>query len=230
MFERFTKDAREVVVRAQEEARLLHRPFVGTEHLLLAMLEAGDGPSAEALRDRGADPADVRRRIAGLVDGDALDPAALATLGIDLDEVRRVTEATFGPGALDSPGRRPPRQGHIPFDKGAKKALELSLREAVRLGHKSLGTGHLLLGLTREGEGMAARVLVASGVDLTALRDDVTHLISTEAACPPPAGNLTTRARPPGHSRHPASGPPAYATTSPTSSPPRRPAPHPPET
>ncbi|GLY73575.1 hypothetical protein Airi01_018420 [Actinoallomurus iriomotensis] len=184
MFERFTKEARAVVVRAQEEARRLRAPFIDTEHLLLAMLDAGAGPAARALRDRGADPDELRRRIAGIAgpSRDDLDPDALATLGIDLDEVRRVTEATFGPGALDARRRKPYRAGHIPFGRRAKKVLELSLREALRLGHNHLGTGHLLLGLIREGEGLAARVLVESGVELTALRDDVIRLISSEAA------------------------------------------------
>ncbi|GAA4518830.1 Clp protease N-terminal domain-containing protein [Actinoallomurus oryzae] len=182
MFERFTKEARAVVVRAQEEARRLRAPFIDTEHLLLGMLEAGGGPGAQALRDREADPAELRRRIAGVVGGDDLDPDALATLGIDLDEVRRATEAAFGPGALDVRSHKPPRQGHIPFGRRAKKVLELSLRESLRLGHNHIGTGHLLLGLIREGEGLAARVLVDSGVELAALRDDVIRLISSEAA------------------------------------------------
>jgi ATP-dependent Clp protease ATP-binding subunit ClpA len=184
MFERFTDEARAVVRQAQEEARRLHHPFIGTEHILLAMLETGEGPAAQALRDRGADPADLRRRIVGVVDppGDDLDPAALATLGIDLEEVRRVTEATFGPGALDVQGRKPSKPGHIPFSKRGKKLLELSLREALRLGHKYIGTGHLLLGLIREGDGLGARALTDAGIDLAALRDDVTRLIPPKAA------------------------------------------------
>jgi ATP-dependent Clp protease ATP-binding subunit ClpA len=184
MFERFTKEARAVVVQAQVEARGLHHPFIGTEHLLLAMLTAGTGPGAQALRDRDLDAADMRRRLAGIVGqaGDELDPAALATLGIDLDEVRRATEASFGPGALDARGRGPAPKGHIPFSKRAKKALELSLREALRLGHNHIGTGHVLLGLIREGDGVAAQMLVEARIDLPGLRDDVTRLISSEAA------------------------------------------------
>jgi ATP-dependent Clp protease ATP-binding subunit ClpA len=187
MFERFTDGARAVVRGAQEEARRLRHPLIGTEHLLLAMLAGGDGPGSRALRDRGVDAADIRRRVIGLVGppgGDDLDPAALATLGIDLDEVRRVTEASFGPGALDarSRGRDKTPAGHIPFSKRAKKVLELSLRESLRLGDRSIGEGHVLLGLIREGEGLAAQVLVQAGVDLPALRDDVTRLISDEAA------------------------------------------------
>jgi ATP-dependent Clp protease ATP-binding subunit ClpA len=113
---------------------------------------------------------------------EALDAGALATLGIDLDEVRRATEASFGPGALDARGRGTARSGHIPFGRSAKKALELGLREAVRLKQHHIGTGHLLLGLLRDGGGPAARALTGAGVDLAALRDDVTRLITAEAA------------------------------------------------
>jgi ATP-dependent Clp protease ATP-binding subunit ClpA len=184
MFERFTDEARQVVRRAQEEARRLRHPYIGTEHLLLALLGGDGDPAAQALRGRDLDPDDVRRRILGIVtsEGDGLDPEALATLGIDLEEVRRVTEASFGPGALDVRGGRPFPSGHIPFGKRAKKALELSLREALRLGHKYIGTGHILLGILREGEGLAALVLANAGVDLTELRDDVTRRIPPKAA------------------------------------------------
>jgi ATP-dependent Clp protease ATP-binding subunit ClpA len=183
MFERFTDEARLVVRHAQEEARRLQHPLIGTEHLLLALAAGGEGPGTRALRDRGLDAPDLRRRVVGVVgSSDDLDPDALATLGIDLDEVRRVTEASFGPGALDARGRKPMPSGHIPFGKRAKKVLELSLREALRLGHNHIGSGHILLGLIREGEGVAAKVLVGAGIDLTDLRDDVTRLISSEAA------------------------------------------------
>ena len=185
MFERFTKEARTVVVLAQEEARQLHHPRIGTEHLLLAMLSAGGGPGALVLRDHGIETTDVRRRVVAIVGGPGgdLDEAALATLGIDLEEVRRATEASFGPGALDAGDHRTAMpKGHIPFGKRAKKVLELSLREAVRLGHNHISEGHVLLGLIREGEGVAAQVLVQAGVDLTALRDEVVRRISAEAA------------------------------------------------
>jgi ATP-dependent Clp protease ATP-binding subunit ClpA len=184
MFERFTDEARQVVRQAQEEARQLRNPYVGTEHLLLALLGGDGDPAAQALHSRNIDPDDLRRRIAGIVTspGDALDPEALATLGIDLEEVRRVTEASFGPGALDVRGGKPVPSGHIPFSKRAKKTLELSLREALRLGHKYIGTGHILLGILRESEGLAALVLANTGVDLADLRDDVTRLIPPKAA------------------------------------------------
>src|SRR5881394_1355171 len=131
MFEQFSNEARNVVRLAQEEARRLRHPFIGTEHLLLALMVDGHGPAAQALRD--LDVADLRRRITDIVGrpGGELDSDALATLGIDLDEVRRATEASFGPGALDSQSHHPMKSGHIPFSKRAKKILELSLRESL---------------------------------------------------------------------------------------------------
>lgn len=183
MFERFSDEARSVVRLAQEEARRLRHPFIGTEHLLLAMLDEGHGPAAQSLLDAGLRTTELRERVARLTgpDGDGLDSEALATLGIDLDRVREVTEASFGPGALGPKG--PCRnKGHIPFSRRAKKTLELSLREALRLQHKYIGSGHLLLGLLREGDGLAARLLVDAGVDLRALREDVTRRIPPKAA------------------------------------------------
>ncbi len=183
MFERFTDEARMVVRLAQEEARRMRHDHIGTEHLLIALLAEDKGPAAQALRACDVDVADLRRRIPSTaVPRAGLDSEALATLGIDLEEVRRVTEASFGPGALDTTSPGAVRSGHIPFAKRSKKVLELSLREALRLGHKYIGTGHLLLGLLREGEGLGAKLLVDAGVDLPSLRNDVTRRITSEAA------------------------------------------------
>ena len=101
------------------------------------------------------------------------DAAALATIGIDLSAVVDQVERSFGAGALasDAPGRgRFPRR---PFTKRAKKVLGLALREALRLHHDYIGTEHLLLGLIREGDGLAAKILVDGGISLEALRDRV---------------------------------------------------------
>jgi ATP-dependent Clp protease ATP-binding subunit ClpA len=178
VFERFTKQARQVVVLAQQEARQLRHPAIGTEHLLLGLLGEG-GVAGQALQERGLQAATVRQRVIAIVHG-GLDPQALATLGIDLDQVRQATEAAFGPGALDARG--PVQTGHIPFSKRGKKVLELSVREAVRLKHDHIGAGHLLLGLLREGGGLATRIIADAGIDLDALRAEVTRLITTQAA------------------------------------------------
>jgi ATP-dependent Clp protease ATP-binding subunit ClpA len=103
---------------------------------------------------------------------DSIDPEALATLGIDLDAVRERVEKAFGPGALSRRGRC--RRGgvdmHLPFCRRAKKALELTLREGISLGAHELGAEHLVLGLLREGDGVAAQVLHARGVALDDVR------------------------------------------------------------
>jgi ATP-dependent Clp protease ATP-binding subunit ClpA len=178
MFERFTTNAREVVVRAQVEARELRHGSIGTEHLLLALVAQPGTPTAQVLARHGVTHAAVADAVATLVGGDDLDAEALTALGIDLDAIRSTVEASFGPGALDGPGgqisggRGP--GGRLPFTPRAKKVLELSLREALALKQKAISDGHIALGLLREGEGLAAKVLHDLGVDLVDLRRDIT--------------------------------------------------------
>ncbi|WP_275004735.1 Clp protease N-terminal domain-containing protein [Promicromonospora iranensis] len=171
MFERFTKDARFAVVGAQEIAIEAHSGQIDSRHLLVALAEE-DGPARSALTDSGLDVAElVRQARANINAGDALDPAALAAVGIDLDEVTRRTEATFGEGALARAGRiLRGRRKHIPFTRDAKKSLELALREAIRLGSKEIDGGHLLLGLTRA-ESPARSVLSGAGADIEQVRN-----------------------------------------------------------
>jgi len=170
MFERFTKEARSAVVDAQRVARAAHSDQIDGRHLLVALAE-GAGPARTALSDGGVDVAELVRRARTAVEaGDALDPGALAAVGIDLDEVTRRTEATFGEGALSRAGRvLRGRRKHIPFTPDAKKSLELALREAVRLGAREIHGGHLLLGLTR-GESPARRLLSDGGADVERVR------------------------------------------------------------
>jgi ATP-dependent Clp protease ATP-binding subunit ClpA len=171
MFERFTDRARKVTVDAQALARRLGHRHIGTEHLLLALLE-GDGVAAQVLAGLGITPAAVEREVLAEVGRGPLgsrDAEALGAIGIDLDEVRRRIEASFGPGALHwhpDPhwrGDRPRPGGHIPFSPRAKKVLELSLREALALKHKHIGTEHILLGVVREGEGLGMLALTRLG-------------------------------------------------------------------
>ena len=109
--------------------------------------------------------------------GDELDADPLTAVGIDLDAVRSSVEAAFGPGALDHPERTPPR-GHIPFTPRAKKVLELSLREAIAMKSRSIADGHIALGLLREGEGLAMKVLHDRGVEPVSLRRDLELLLN----------------------------------------------------
>ena len=180
MFERFTTEAREVVVLAQDEARSLRHGHIGTEHLLLALLRL-DTPTTAVLRRHGLGHDEVAEAVIAHLGGEDLDAEALRTLGIDLDAVRDVAEATFGPGALDPPcrGRQRKSPGHIPFTSRAKKVLELSLREAIALRSNRISDGHIALGLLREGEGLATKVLLDRGVDPRALRADLTAALGS---------------------------------------------------
>ena len=170
MCERLTADARQVVVGAQTEAARLHHGQIGTEHLLLALLQATT-PTSAVLTRHGLTHDAVAASVVGHIRSGDLDADALTTLGIDLDAVRATVEASFGPGALDAPRRG--SRGHLPFSRRAKKVLELSLREALALSSKSIGDGHIALGLLREGEGLAMKVLADLGVDTEALRADL---------------------------------------------------------
>jgi ATP-dependent Clp protease ATP-binding subunit ClpA len=142
MFERFTDRARRVVVVAQDESRKLGHDYIGTEHILLGILGAGESAAVQALE----------------------------SLGVSLEAARQQVEEIVGRGSHQV-------SGHIPFTPRAKKVLELSLREAIQLGHNYIGTEHILLGLIREGEGVAAQVLTRLGADLNRTRQQVIELL-----------------------------------------------------
>ncbi|MFD4468074.1 Clp protease N-terminal domain-containing protein [Rhodococcus sp. NPDC058505] len=160
MFERFTGAARSAVVRAQGEAKGLASPRIGAEHVLLGVLVVeANSPLGQLCADTGLTHAAVRVH---LVDGTAdrplgdVDAEALRSIGIDLDAVRVSIESSFGADALDGVdgvderrGWFARRTGHVPFTAGAKKSIELSLREALARKDPAIGAEHLLLGLLR---------------------------------------------------------------------------------
>ncbi|GAA2088255.1 Clp protease N-terminal domain-containing protein [Streptomyces albiaxialis] len=193
MFERFTKEARDTVRRAQEEARDLRHGWIGTEHLLLASLRRPEQPGVATLARLGVTATSCRGAVAGVVSArsGALGPEdaeALRAFGIDLDEVSRKAEENFGPGALHGPlddpepGRRPRGvfgrrsrdgeddtgagavKGHIPFSPRAKKALELTLREAVARNDRRIGPEHLTLALLRSDDRITRAVFDRLGI------------------------------------------------------------------
>jgi ATP-dependent Clp protease ATP-binding subunit ClpA len=180
MFERFTDAARQVVVLAQQESRERRADAIGTEHLLLALYRVPGNLALTVLDGHGVRQADVEADVDALRPNGPSDAEALATLGIDLDEVRRQVEDAFGPGALDRTraGARHGRwlAGHVPFDRSAKKVLELALREAIRLGHDYIGCEHVLLGLLHA-EGAARTILTARGARLDTARIIVEELV-----------------------------------------------------
>ncbi len=152
MFERFTPRARQAVVLAQEEARLLQHNYIGTEHILLGLIHLGDGIAAQAL----------------------------SRFGLTLDAARLQVREEIGAGQQEPP------PGHIPFTPRSKKILELSLREALSLGHNYIGTEHILLGLIRVTEGIGAQVVAAHapGNDLNTVRAAVIDLLPPVGSAP----------------------------------------------
>jgi ATP-dependent Clp protease ATP-binding subunit ClpC len=162
MFERFTDRSRRVVVLAQEEARMLDHSYIGTEHILLALIREDGGVAAQALE----------------------------SLGITEEAARQQVEEITGRG---EPG---PQRGHIPFTPRAKKILQLSLREAIALGHGYIGTEHILLGLVREDDGVAVRVLNGLGVEPNRVRHQVIQLVSARRVQEEPGtGRATGRGK-----------------------------------
>jgi ATP-dependent Clp protease ATP-binding subunit ClpA len=173
MFERFTAEARQVVVLAQEEARTLRDPCIDGAHLLIGIATTA-GPGSRALAAAGIDATRIRAAITevGRPGSAPLDAEALAALGIDLSRVQAAAEAAFGAGALDerSPRLRRRPDGHLPFTGTSKKALELSLRAALARGDRSIDSRHLLLGLLDAGDGRTTAVLARLELDPADLR------------------------------------------------------------
>ncbi len=201
MFQRLTHSARQVVVLAQAEARSLRHNHIGTEHLLLGLLGETEGLAARILNELGVDRDDVHQGVvdyAGAGPVNQPDAVALDAIGIDLDAVRRRVEEAFGPNALERTRaarartekhrgvrarrhRRSCGEGHIAFTPRAKKTLELSLREALALGHGYVGTEHILLGVLREGQGLAALLLSRSGIDFDLARRRIVEEIGPDS-------------------------------------------------
>jgi len=154
-----------VIMLAQEEARKLGYPYIGTEHLLLGLIREGEGVAARALAEIKIDPHKIRAAI------------------------EKMVEPGQGGGALVE----------VSFTPRAKKVLELSIDEARRLGHSYVGTEHILLGLIREGEGVAAQILTGMGADLERVR----HLILQFLGGPGPAEGVPGRAQQPAQTNTP---------------------------
>ena len=129
----------------------------------------------------GFDTDMARRRVEEIVCSPRLgreEAEALGSIGIDLEEVRRRVEATFGPGALDRPIRgrgrfrgKWRRCNGLPLTPRTKKVLELSLSECRKMGHGAIGTQHILAGLLRENEGLGAALLAEQGIEMTEARE-----------------------------------------------------------
>jgi ATP-dependent Clp protease ATP-binding subunit ClpC len=147
MFDRFTDRAKKVMNLARQEAQRFNHEYLGTEHILLGLVQEGSGVAANVLKQ----------------------------MQIDLDKIRVEVEKIVktGPSMVT--------MGQLPFTPRAKKVLELSLEEAGNLGHNYIGTEHILLGLIKENEGIAAQVLMNLGVKLEDVREEVLDFLGADA-------------------------------------------------
>jgi ATP-dependent Clp protease ATP-binding subunit ClpC len=148
MFDRFTDRAKKVMNLARQEAQRFNHEYLGTEHILLGLVQEGSGVAANVLRQ----------------------------MTIDLNKIRSEVEKLVktGPSMVT--------MGQLPFTPRAKKVLELSMEEASNLGHNYIGTEHLLLGLIKENEGIAAKVLTNLGVKLEDVREEVLEFLGAETS------------------------------------------------
>jgi ATP-dependent Clp protease ATP-binding subunit ClpC len=147
MFDRFTDRARKVMALARKEAQRFNHDFIGTEHILLGLIQEGSGVAANVLRN----------------------------LGVEVNKIRSEIEKNVqtGPSMVT--------MGQLPFTPRAKKVLELSVEEANELGHNYIGTEHLLLGLIRENDGVAAQVLLDMNLKLEDVRSEVLELLGADS-------------------------------------------------
>lgn len=150
MFERFTDKARQVVVLAQEEARLMRHGHVGTEHLLVALARVDDDVATPMLADHG----------------------------LTAEKARAEVVAIIGVGNAE-PG------GQLPFTPAAHDALEATLRESLELGHDRVQPAHLLLGVLRQRDGVARRVLAGAGAHPTESREEVERRLAAVSGSTP---------------------------------------------
>jgi ATP-dependent Clp protease ATP-binding subunit ClpA len=181
VFERFTNLAKRSLTYAQDEAITLRHDFIGTEHLLLGLVRVREGVAGELLHSYAITLERARAEALRVLEAAGVPATggreateALAAIGIDVDEIRRRADDTFGPGRFYFP-----RPG---FTMRAKTVLELALREAEALGHDAVGPEHLLLGMLTEGEGVGVQVITALGVDPATLRPVIISRLTARAS------------------------------------------------
>jgi len=178
MLERFAQTARQAVVDARQEAGRAGQDQIRSEHILVGLLRH-PGPAADALTAAGLDVDSLLIRLPrGTGGSDDLDSDALATLGIDLDAVRRAADASFGPGALDRVRRG---RARLPFASDARQSLARAVRHAQQLSSPEISSGHLLLGILDQRHNAALTVLTQAGADIPALHADVLRRIGVAA-------------------------------------------------
>lgn len=175
MFERFEPGAKQALIDARDEARRAGKDRIGSEHVLLGLL-AQPGTAAEALTAAGVTLSALRSRVPGS-SGSSLDADALASLGIDLDTVRRATDAAFGPGALEKV-RRPGRR-MLPMADDTKRMVIGAVRHAHQHGEREITSGHMLIGILDQPDSGGLAILAEAGANVQALRADVLRRIAS---------------------------------------------------
>jgi ATP-dependent Clp protease ATP-binding subunit ClpA len=161
----FTERVRRVLSRAREEAVALRHEYVGTEHILLALLEGG-GVAQATIENLGVHTADVRKKIIDTVVPGRAD--SISTVGTSAGILEAIADTIF------------PRGPDLPYTSRAKKVLELAMTEARTLSHSYVGTEHVLLGVMREARGIGAQVLASFGLSVQGVRDEVLRVLGTE--------------------------------------------------
>ncbi len=179
---RYRKDAHRTLEVARHEARALNHNYIGTEHLLLALTVGDFGIASQVLAELGVTEARLKRQVGHEPDtiSDYLtdtDARALASIGIDLDEVRHAVEQTFGPSVLHNP---PPCPTGTPFTDKALKAMHATPGHARRLRHWSVGPEHLLIALMDDGGTLAVRLIERLGITPDSVRERVLQTIHSD--------------------------------------------------
>ena len=156
MYGRFTPRARKVMSLAQDAARRAKHSHVGTEHVLMGILDEGGNVAVKVLAD----------------------------LDVEADDLRAELQASMAPAAKGKVKGKGKAEGHLPFTPVSKRALELTAKEALRLGHNYVGSEHLLLGLLATEEGVASKVLRRMGIELHTTRQAVVMALLSFVAPP----------------------------------------------
>jgi ATP-dependent Clp protease ATP-binding subunit ClpA len=180
VFELFTSLAKRAIVVSQDEAMGLGHDFIGTEHLLLGLAGVPESTAGGVLREHGVTPVPARAEAVRLLDAMGVratawqQAEALATIGIDVAEIRRRADESFGPGQFLYP--RPP------YTNRAKTVLEQSVLESRDRGDDTVGTEHMLLAMIAEGNGVGVQVLASLNVDPASLRMAILARLASTAS------------------------------------------------
>ena len=217
MFERFDPDARAAIAKAREEAARAGRREIGTEHLLLGLMDK-PGEATDVLEAVQADPAEVRAAVPQVeaTRSAAADTAAPDTAAAGTAPEPAAPAAPAAEGTPAEPALRGPAAGlDLRLTRNARRALDLALRTAHRFRHDHVSSGHLLLSIIEQPDSGAVEALKVAGIHVGTLRTDILERL-TEAPGPAASRTSTARRAAPRAAPGPATAPPASPEPSPT--------------